>query len=399
MTTSHEILLSNLRVAVERDHRMRRRRLRLATAAIAVIVVGAATTAAATQTPWWQNAAPPVNPKVVDRQLAPGSLQWPASADRAEARTVAQWNGATLVAAPISGSRGGYCLIPALPGSPDIGVSCEYQSDDEVRAYARPGADPRWIIWGRFVESDAATIDLTPAVGAALKITLQPGGFFIADLPRTRWAALTNSAGSAKLLDGSGRTLADKCVSFGPSPETAGAGSSDTPSPLNTGRCAAAPIITGIAELAKARLLVQTTVEKVRGAAPTIALYEAPDTGGAATCFMIAPVPLPTNAKAVQPFECAVSPPTSPSHPISSRIRTSVGVVSGGLHYLICGWVDPSLNGSRVELQSLGGTLQLHYDHEAFLEEIPIGGAAYLEKPVIVVYDKSGHEVAREPVR
>src|SRR4051794_24614101 len=53
----------------------------------------AATVTAATNLPWWQSGAPAVNPKVVDRQLAPNiRASFPPSADGSRARTVAEWD-------------------------------------------------------------------------------------------------------------------------------------------------------------------------------------------------------------------------------------------------------------------------------------------------------------------
>jgi hypothetical protein len=397
MTTSHAVLLRNLGIAVKRDHMKRRRRRRVITMAAAFVLLTGATIAAATGLPWWQSAAPAVNPRVVHQQLAPGSLQWPASADSAKARTVAEWRGATLVAAPVSGGRGGYCLIPALPGSPDIGYSCEYQATDEVRAYARPGADARWIVWGRFVAPTATAIDLTKAIGTALRVRLQPGGFFIVELPRARWAALNDGAGSAILLDASGKSIGEKCLDFGPSPQSVRAGSADTPSSLTAGKCAPPPTITGQADVSKARQLVQSSLQPAQGKTLTIALYQAPDTGGTATCFLIAPVPLPSNPRTLTPMQCGIAAPTSRSNPVSAVIDQTF--INGHLHYVIAGWVDTSIDAARVELHSLAGTLKIHFDNHAFLEAIPGDNGAYLAKPVILIYDKSGREIAREPVR
>jgi hypothetical protein len=396
--SSHEHLLVELSRAVRRDHLARRRRMRIASAVLAVVAVSAATVAAATQAPWWQGAAPPVNPEVVNRQLAPtvGS-SFPPTADRSRARTVAEWQGATLVAAPV-GDKGGYCLIPALPGSPDIGFSCEYQADDEVRAYARPGSDPRWIIWGRFVEPEAATIDLTPAIGAAVKVTLQPGGFFIADLPQSRWPALDNAAGSGAVLDSSGRTLQRICLNFGPSPESSQAGTHDTPSPLTTSEaCEAPPLIAMVPQLDKAQKLVETTLRYGTGITPAgtrVAVYQAPDTGSTATCVFVAPVPLPTDRlpggmvcgeKAGQP---------SQAHPLNASSSSSL--TQSTYDHLVSGVIDPSLQAVRVEAQVAGKTLPLAFANDHFLGELPPTDSVDVRDAFVVAYDAAGKEVARQ---
>ena len=404
MTTSsfsNERLLFELSRAVRRDHLARRRRMRIALVVLAVIAASAATVAAATQAPWWQTAAPPVNPEVVSRQLAPtvGST-FPPTADRSRARTVAEWQGATLVAAPV-GDKGGYCLIPAMPRSPDIGFSCEYQADDEVRAYARPGSDPRWIIWGRFVEPEAATIDLAPAIGASLKVTLQPGGFFIADLPRSRWSALDNGAGSGNVLDSSGRTLESVCLNFGPSPKSSQAGRSDTPSPLTTsGACAAHALIPMAPQLDKAQKFVETTLRYGAGimaAGSRVAVYEAPDAGSTATCVFVAPVPLPTDQHPLGGMACGDRvEETSHAHPLNASFGSSL--MQGAYHHLVSGAIDPSLQAIRVEAQVSGHALPLAFANDHFIGDLPPTDKIEVPDAFVVAFDSTGKEVARQPL-
>lgn len=401
MTTSHELLLSNLRVAVERDHLLRRRRLRVATAAIAVMLVSVAAVAAATGVPWWQNAAPPVNPEVVNRQLAPQiGESFPPTADRALARTVAEWKGATLVAAPV-GKKDGYCLVPALPGSPDIGFSCEYQLTDEVRSYAQPAPEARWIIYGRFTDKRAATLDMTDAVGAGLKVTLQPGGFFIADLPKDRWSALDSGAGPARVLDSTGTTLASVCLNFGPAPTSPDAGQTRWPSPLNAGACTATKPIPGAPDYSKARKLVETTLRYDHGpltAGTTIALYTTPDRGSDATCLVLAPVPMPTDGRPGGPQICGnLTKQTSPGQPLN--INSSSGLTNGRYDHLVTGQIDPSLNAVRVEVQAGGATTTLALANDNFIGELAPTDATQIKDAFVVAYDAAGKEVARQKLR
>jgi hypothetical protein len=396
--TSHAQLLADLSRAVSRDHAARRRRRRIVLAILAVMGVCAATVAAATQAPWWQTAPPPVNPQVVDRQLAPtiGS-DFPPSADRARARTVAEWHGATLVAAPVGDK--GYCLIPALPGSPDISLSCEYQATDEVRAYARPGSDPRWIIWGRFVETEAATIDLGAGIGGSLLVTLQPGGFFIADLPPSRWSALDNGASTASLLDASGKKLQSVCLNFGPSPESKAAGKSDTPSPLTSGgQCKAHPLIEMAPQLDKAKKLVETTLRYGAGIMPAgsrVATYEAPDAASSATCLFVAPVPLPTDRQPVGAMTCGgMVNPASKAHPLNAWLAS--GLSHGSYDHLVGGAVDPSLGAARVEVQLPGEVVPLSFANDHFIGDLPPTDKADVNAAFVVAYDASGREIARQ---
>jgi hypothetical protein len=400
MRTSHETLLTELRIAVERDHRMRRRHLRVATAAIAVILVGAGTVAAATGVPWWQNAAPPVNPEVVNRQLAPQIGQsFPPTADPTLARTVAELNGATLVAAPI-GKKGGYCLIPALPGAADLGFSCEYQLTDEVRAYARPAPGRRWVIYGRFTDERAATLDMGDAVGASLKVTLQPGGFFIADLPKDRWSALDNGAGSAGVLDSNGKTLVRVCLNFGPSPSSPEAGQTRWASPLNTGVCLGTKPIPMAPVLSKAQKLVEMMLRYDHGiftAGTNIALYRTPDRGSDATCLVIAPVPMPTDGRPGGAQSCGATRQTSAQHPLN--VMSSSGLDHGRYDHLVSGQVDPSLNAVRVEVQSDGPAIALAFTNDTFIGELAPTDSTQIKGTFIVAYNATGKEVARQKLR
>ena len=403
MTTysGHDELLSHLRTAVNRDQGRLRRRRRVALASVGVVLVTAATVAAATGLPWWESAAPPVNPKVVDRQLAPQiGTDFPPTADRSRARTVAEINGATLVAAPVG--KTGYCLIPALPGHADLGFSCEYQQSDEVRTYAQPASQgtPRWIIYGRFNNPNAATVDLSAAVGTSLRVQLQPGGFFIADVPSSRWDALANGAGPATVLDSSGATLATVCLDWGPSPGSPGAGETRTPSDLGQPPCKAPVQIAVKPDFAQATKLVETTLAydfSIWKAGTTIALWKAPDQGGG-WCLVLGPVPLPASGAGAGAEQCGPttgSPP--PGHPLN--VSFSSGLAHGMYRHLLQGSVDPSSGIVKVELQTADGTTRLlDFANGYFLDNVAPTNSVRLDGAFVVGYDASGKEVARAAV-
>ncbi len=403
MTTyeSHERLLAALSRAVQRDHSLRRRRRQIGLVALAMLVLcGGAV--AASKAPWWQSAAAPVNPEVVDRQLAPAVEQgFPPSADRSRARTVAEWKGATLVAAPV-GDTGGYCMIPALPDSPDIGFSCEYQADDEVRAYARPGANARWIMWGRFLAPEAATIDLGTAIGAQLQVTLQPGGFFIADLPQSRWAALDDGAGRARLLDSSGGTIESVCLNFGPSPRSTSAGQTQTPSPLTSvEKCTYQAPIPLSPELERARKLVETTLRHdfaLFAAGTHIALYEAPDAGSMATCLLVERIPLPAGKQPQGGMACGeMDRQTTPRRPL---VASYSWAGSTGTTALVTGQVDPSADVSDVAVDvGEGREVALAFANDHFIGEVEMTKGKTLREADVIAYDAHGVVVARVRLR
>lgn len=384
--------------------RQRRRGLRsprvvLAFVAFALVATAGAL-AAAGQLPWWQSGSPPANPWVVHMQLAPGSVQYPAQVDRERARTVAESDGATLVAAPMRHGDG-YCMIPALPGSPDIGFSCEYQTSDEVRAYARPGKAPRWIIWGRLTRSDAASIDLSNAVGAPLNAKLEVGGFFIANLPPSRWSAINGAAGMADILDASGRTLESVCIQFGPAPSASNAGQFATGSSLETsGKCEPAISIPMAPVLDQAKLLVSTVLVQdfaLFKAGERVGVYEAPDAGSPATCTFVETVPakpLAGHPRGVEGCGLAFGKQTTPDHPVQVSYSYAA---SSGAFALVVGQVDPSLNASRVVVRFVDGSeapLALESDH--FIGEVRSSDAAPTATAEIVAFAADGHEVARQ---
>jgi hypothetical protein len=396
MTTyPHDELLAALSAAVNRDDLCSRRTVRLALVSIAVVLLAGAAIAAATVPPWWQNAAPPVNPQVVNQQLAPtiGS-DFPPTADRSRARTVSELDGATLVAAPVG--KNGYCLIPALPGNPDLGFSCGYQLSDEVRTYALPASKgaPRWIIYGRFTNLDAAMVDMSAAVGQRLQVKLQPGGFFIADIPSSRWQALDGQAGPATVLDDTGKTLANVCLDFGPSPNSPEAGQTRFPSMLGSPPCKAPVQIQVKPDVSKATELVQATLTNdfnTLKAGTTIALWRAPDQGGG-WCLLFGPLASGPSSQAGG--ECGSSVgATQPGHPIN--VSSSSVLAHGIYEHLVQGFVDPTSGIVKVELQTANGSYPLAFTNGWFLGDLGPTGSVDVDDAYVIGYDKAGNEVAR----
>ncbi|HJX46324.1 MAG TPA: hypothetical protein VJ375_00655, partial [Gaiellaceae bacterium] len=303
------------------------------------------------------------------------------------------------VAAPV-GKKDGYCLIPAVPGSADIGFSCEYQLTDEVRAYARPAPDPRWVIYGRFTDERATTLDMSDAVGASLRVTLQPGGFFIADLPKDRWSALDNGAGSAVVLDSNGKTLASVCLNFGPSPSSTEAGQTRWASPLNAGACVSTEPIPMAPVLSKARKLVEMMLHYDHGiftAGTTVALYATPNRGSDTTCRVIAPVPMPTDGLPGGAVFCGATKQTSAQHPLN--VMSSSGLDHGNYDHLVTGQVDPSLDAVRVEVQVDGATTALAFANDNFIGELAPTDSTQIKDAFVVAFNAAGTEVARQKVR
>jgi hypothetical protein len=380
-----------------------RRRWLVVFAGLALMLAAGAAIAAVTVDPWWEDAEPPVNPRVVHWQLAPPAdgSNFPPAADRSRARTVARDHGAALVAAPIG--RGGYCIIPSLRGRPDLGFSCVYQPGDELRSYALPPSAkaPRWIIYGRITDPDAAALDLSEAAGVTFVVPLRRGGFFLANVPESRWNDLSGQAGRGRIVDESGETLRTGCVSWGPSPHGAGAGL--TRYPFWSERedpCRPRPVPTRpTVDLDRAEKLVAVTLSfdfSIWRAGTEIALWRAPANEGR-ECVYVAPASprpqgtsqgLPGGGSCVKPGPPRRSP-LSPFGPVSVSRSSDGGLVSGE--------VERTSGIVRVELRSGTRSTRLALNDGYFLGELP---EARLSAPfppdgplTIIGYDAAGKEV------
>jgi hypothetical protein len=384
----------------------RRPRVLAAAFAGALLLATGAAVAAIQGVPWWEDAAPPVNPTVVDWQLAPPAdgSNFPPTADRSRARTVATVDGAALVAAPVG--KGGYCIIPSLPGDPDLGFSCLYQPGDEFRSYARPPSDgtPRWIIYGRIIDPDAAALDLSEAAGVPFEVPLQRGGFFLANVPEGRWSELSGRAGKGKIVDESGETLGTGCVSWGPSPEARGAGLSrygfwwsEDEGPCRPGPVPTRPRI----DLDRAQKLVAFTLTRdasIWNRGTTVALWRAPTLDGR-ECVYVAPAsPRPSGVSNHMPGGGICGPPAregvGPRNPFGP-LQISLSDPGG----LLTGMVELGSRIVRVELRSAAGSTKLPFRNGYFLGQLPEGGSPGKLPPggpyALVGYDAAGTQVAR----
>lgn len=383
----------------------RRPRLLGAVAVAALLLVTGAALAAIRGVPWWEEAAPPVNPKTLDWQLAAPAdgSRFPPTADRARARTVAQEDGAALVAAPVG--KGGYCVIPSLPGDPDLGFSCVYQRDDEFRSYARPPSDgvPRWIVYGRIVDPEAAVLDLSEAAGVAFEVPLQPGGFFLANVPEDRWDELSGRAGEGRILDASGETLRTGCVNWGPAPDRPGAGLTRYVFfwSERAGPCRPQPVPTRPrVNLDKARKLVALTLSSdfsIWKKGTIVAVWHAPTLDGR-ECVYVAPAsPRPSGVSRSLPSGPGVCGMPAAQRPRSENpfAEMSFSVASGGL---IMGRVEPTSGIVRVELHDATGSRPLPFAGGYFLGQLPEGGSPGKFPPggpfTIVGYDAAGNKIA-----
>jgi hypothetical protein len=397
--------------------RLRRSRVAVLASGVAVLLIAGGAVAAVAVGPWWEEGEPPANPEVVERQLVPHEDGFPPAADRARARTVARADGAALVAAPVGES--GYCLIPSLPGSPDIGFSCTYQvktlrsgAGDEFRSYARPPADgePRWIVYGRITDPRARVLDLSEAAGVTLKINLTPGGFFLANVPAERWGALANTAAPGRILDAAGDTLRTGCINWGPSPHSRAAGESrfgfwsEGAAP-----CRARPVPTQPSPLfSQAEKLVEMTLRDKYAtweAGTKIAVWRTPTREGG-ECVYIGSATLPGGQIRDLPAlpgggVCRLGGRV-PVPPPAQALTAELGWSRHGrdnYSIVIQGQVKAAERTTRVVLRTPVREEELAYSNGFYLAQLPNSAAAGRLPPggpyTVVAYDASDREVAR----
>ena len=290
MSATHDVetLLGQLATAVQRDHRRRRRQRLLGGLAVVAVVCTTGVALAGSYADWWTGAEPPVNPGQVDRVIEENTIGL-LTPDGSRKATVARTPNAALVAIATKG--GGYCLIPSLTGRPSIGNSCTSASESELRTYASPPETRGtrvWILYGRVIDDDAASLDLR-GVGLAEPVPLERGGFFLLELPQTAWATLDNRHGPAAILDAGGRILRTGCAWLGPAPGSYGSGNrwgmfGDNPDSCN--QTVPPPVVIDTDHAVK---LVETTLahrQGIYGPGDRIAMWRAPTTHGE-TCFFI----------------------------------------------------------------------------------------------------------------
>jgi hypothetical protein len=401
------------------DRPRRRRHVLAAALAASLLLVGGAALAAVTVGPWWQDAPPPVNPRVVDRQLtAPKDASFPPTADRSRARTVAQADGAALVAAPVGES--GYCLIPSLPDSPDLGFSCTYQvnnpeagTSDEFRSYARPRSQgtPRWIVYGRITHPRAAALDL-----GAFTVPIRPGGFFLANVPEDRWRALANTASEGKIVDASGATLRTGCVNWTPSPADPAAGLSRFAFwSEGHGPCRPRPVPTWpTPDLSKAQKLVGTTLREkfsIWEKGTAIALWRAPTLEGGECVFLALATLTPKDVSAAKSERSLPgggactgrsSPPPRNPEPFTTGMSWT-SLHDGTYSVLLQGQVAPRLGIARVTLRTKTEESAVPFANGYYLTQLENSTASDALPPggpyVLVGYDSAGNVVAKQDLQ
>jgi len=409
--------------------RVRRRRVLVPVLIVlALLITGVAIAAAVGGIPWWETAPPPVNPGVVDFELAKDvDSPFPPSPDRSRARTVAQAGGASLVAAPVGDD--GYCLILFLPG--DLGShghSCEYQATDYLRSYTRRVSDgnTHWVVYGRIVDPRAAALDLSEAAGFPFLVPLHYSGFFLASVPSDRWESLSYRIGPAKILDHSGATLRTQCFGWGQAPGDTAAAGGDGLQPTEIPPChfqiAAYPwLIDGrdATSLVELPLRPGTDVFELapgeaEGRVHTIAVWRAPQKDGS-TCVLYAlasPKPNPpvsdgSGSAARGPnrftgWDCgtwASLQATRGGQPIQVSVHADQSN-SGPADWRFDGHVSPDSRIADLELRHPStADVRFVYANGWFLGQLPTSDA-WKTFPnggpfVLVGYDSDGHEIAR----
>lgn len=410
MSATHDVesLLRDLATAVQRDHRRRRRQRLLAGLAVAAVVCTAGVALAGSYSDWWTGAEPPMNPRQVDRVIDANAIGL-LTPDATRKATVARTPNAALVAVATKG--GGYCLIPSLAGRPGIGNSCTSAPESALRTYATPpgtNGTPVWILYGRLMDDGAASLDLR-GIGLGEPVPLARGGFFLLELPRTRWATLDNRHGPVTVLDAGGGVLRTGCAWLGPAPGRYGSGErwgtlGDQPGSCD--RTVPPPLVI---EIDDAVSLVETTLMHQQGIyrpGDRIAMWRAPTTHGE-TCYFLALADVhltgPDGANPANTMTCgsAAWPSQSPI-----QVEASKGLVGDRYTVLVTGRVQPGSGIVRVELKgATGNPGEAAFGNDAFVAELPdapragkgpgsIPGGPY----VAVGYDAQGQRVAAAPV-
>lgn len=357
--------------------------------------------------PWWETGAPPVHRSIVEQQLAPPSdrSEFP-PVNRALARTVAVNNGAALVAAPIGKTGYGYCLIPSLPGQPNLGYQCVWNTKtatqsstdifDDIVERSTQGK-PRWIVYGRYTESGAASLDLTNAVGGRLRIPLRRGGFFIADLPPARWQAIAHTAGVGALLDASGHTIRKGCFAWGSSPRS----SEKTRTPSTTGGAPCHVRKLPTIDVGAAMKLFELTLTADFSRWQTrdrVAIWEAPQSNGQ-SCAWPGTVEAPPTPFAGN--DCrSKSQPWPAGTAFQIQFSGSHSERAGNLT-AVQGWTSPRV--ARMSLLSREGITSVPFGSDYYFVQLPGSSGQIDQLPdegpyTLIAYDASGNVVSRKSV-
>ena len=389
---------------LRRGTRTRRRGLLLAAALVAVLAVAVgASLAAVGELPWWESAEP-ASPTVVDRQL--GGVHpnpyGPPNPDQKLARTIVRIDGATLVAAPV-GRKGGYCLVPSLKEKADLGSSCTYQTTDSSWALARGEGAARWILYGRFVDPQAASLDLSAAAGEPFIVPLRPGGFFLVAVPRHLWARLDGGAGAARVLDASGAAINAGCVQWHAAPASTQEDSEKWPfyASGHTDNCRPAPPLPprpARIDTERAERLVAFHTTSPFGTYPSgteLAVWRAPANDGWVCTFVeAAPLPRELFGMGGGGGSCVSRTPPPPTGEPPIRSEFSVGPAG-----VFDGQVSRDAGIARMGFRSAAGEVPLAFENGFFIGQLPDGDVHAGVLPsggpfVIVGYGVDGKVVA-----
>jgi hypothetical protein len=385
-----------------------RRRLMLAVA-VGVLVFAAAAVAAVREVPWWQSGEAPVDPRAV-ASVARDNM--PADVRVADARTVATDGEAALVAVPLGST--GYCLIPAVGRQARLGASCVYEvrtsrsgDYDLMKAATQParsGADAHWLVFGHVGDERAATIDL-----GRMTLRLSPGGFFVADVPLSKWQTLTGTADAARVRDASGSVLRSGCVNWGAAPAAEAKTTASTPlwaAPVD-GTCVpqAAPRPPSV-DLEHARELLEVKLAlpfSIWKAGETVTFKAAPASDGT-TCVTATGARLPAPAQGCSSLRL-LPRTTTKERPIDVRLGATLAHDGGEAFYAweVEGVIDPSAGVAKVELRSPGRVVPMALAGGFFFGQLPetTPGPRQGAVPLptgpwsIVGLDGAGAEVAR----
>jgi hypothetical protein len=392
--------------ATSRPRNGRRRRLAVVVSLVALLLV-ATSVAAVREAPWWQDAAPPVDPQAV-ASVARDNM--PATVDVARARTVAHVGDGTLVAVPLDET--GYCLIPAIDGHARLGASCVFQvtnpehgDDDLTKTATRApseGEPARWIVYGRITDPRASKIDL-----GAFTVDLARGGFFLAEVPEREWAKLDGGANPGAILDGSGSVLRRGCVNWGVSPNGPRAGTGALWIDGNASVCKPqtipAPPTLDLDHAKKLFSVKLTQPYSIWKAGETIS-FEAASASDGTTCAVALGSGLP---RAALEHGCTTRlgsrTPGAPA--LSPGIGASLAHDGDKTFYSwsITGSTDPAKHIAKIRLQSPAGTVDAEYAGDFFFAQLPattpgpvVGSVPFPDGPwLLIAYDAAGHEVSR----
>lgn len=394
-----------------RRHVMRSRR-QLSLVALAALVLAGASVAAIKEAPWWQSGAPPVDPQAaaaVARDNMPANVQ----VDRA--RTVATSGDAALVAVPLNAT--GYCLIPALDGRARFGAQCVYAvrhpssgDEDSIHSVASQGSGSdagAWIVYGRITDPRATSVEF-----GSLSVTLSDGGFFVANIPREEWDALSGHADRGRVLDSSGTTIRSGCISWGSSPSAHGParemGSDVVWSGSKTGACRpVAPVAVPTIDYGRAKPILDVTLAQsysIWKKGQTISFYEAPSSDGNTCVVATGPGMTIRDIEARHVGGCETIPNASGSELINAQLSAQLAHDNGSPSYLwsVSGYFDPQ-KVATVKLRTSSGEIAAATGGRFFflqLPEVTPGPSPTPALPsgqhLLIGYDSSGAEVARE---